>query len=51
MMMFATLRCFSKINKNNSVCVCVCVYVKGIFPGGPVVKNPFFHCRGQVFHP
>jgi len=31
--------------------VCVCLYVKGTFPGGPVVKNPFFHCRGQVLHP
>ena len=26
-------------------------YNKKHFPGGPVVKSPHFHCRGQRFNP
>ena len=27
------------------------IVFSGDFPGGPVVKTPYFHCRGHGFHP
>ena len=27
------------------------MYLKGDFPGGPVVRTPRFHCRGLRFNP
>ena len=27
------------------------IYTTGDLPGAPVVKTPWFHCRGHQFHP